>query len=119
MYELAPRYRLSCNLVRLWVGKYEAWEFTDEPAEAVRIAEREHEINELERKVGQLTMRVDLFKKEARMGRAANDGNDSIASGRSSLHRARMPTMKLARSSYYYRPRRQGALRNALEKPIE
>lgn len=38
VHELARRYSLSRNLIRLWVRKYEAGEFTDELAEAVRIA---------------------------------------------------------------------------------
>jgi len=63
MYELARRYGLSRNLIRLWVRQYEAGEFTDELAEAVRIAEYEHKIAKLERKVGTLTMEVDLLKK--------------------------------------------------------
>jgi transposase-like protein len=92
MHELARRYSLSRNLIRLWVCKYEAGEFTDERAEAVRIAEYEHKIAELERKVGQLTMEVDLLKKGARLGRAGNDANYSIVSGPAPLHRARMPT---------------------------
>ena len=81
MHELARRYSLSRNLIRLWVHKYEAGEFTDELAEAVQIAEYERKIAELERKVGQLTMEVDLLKKGARLGPAANDGSCSIVSG--------------------------------------
>jgi transposase-like protein len=81
MHELARRYSLSCNLIRLWVRKYEAGEFTDELAEAVRMAEYERKIAELERKVGQLTMEVDLLKKGARLGRAGNDASYSIMSG--------------------------------------
>jgi hypothetical protein len=53
----------SRNLIRLWIRKYEAGEFTDELAEAVYIAQYERKIAELERKVGQLTMEVDLLKK--------------------------------------------------------
>ena len=63
LHELARRYSLSRNLIRLWVRKYEAGEFTDEMAEAVQVAEYERKIAELERKVGQLTMEVDLLKK--------------------------------------------------------
>jgi len=81
MHELARRYSLSRNLIRLWVRKYEAGEFTDELAEAVRIAEYEGKIAELERKVGQLTMEVDLLKKGARLGHASKDANYSIVSG--------------------------------------
>jgi hypothetical protein len=60
---LARRYSLPRNLIRLRIRKYEAGEFTDELAEAVRIAEYERKIAELERKVGQPTMEVDLLKK--------------------------------------------------------
>ena len=78
---MARRYSLSRNLIRLWVRKYEAGDFTDELAAAVGIAEYERKIAELERKVGQLTMEVDLLKKGARLGRAGNDGSYSIVSG--------------------------------------
>jgi transposase len=81
MHELACRYSLSRNLIRLWVRKYEAGEFTDEMAEAVRIAEYERKIAELERKVGKLTMEVDLLKKGARLGHAGNAASYSIVSG--------------------------------------
>ena len=54
MHDLARRYSLSRNLIRLWVRKYAAGEFTDELAEAVRVAEHERKIAELERKVGQI-----------------------------------------------------------------
>jgi len=81
MHELARRYSLSRNLIRLWVRKYKAGEFSDELAEAVRIAEYERKIAELERKVGQLTMEVDLLKKGARLGHGENDANYSIVSG--------------------------------------
>ena len=73
MHELARRYSLSRNLIRLWVRKYEAGEFTDEMAEAVRIAEYEHKIAER-----QLTMEVDLLKNGARLGRAGNDANYAL-----------------------------------------
>ena len=81
LHELARRYSLSRNLIRLWIRKYEAGEFTDELAESVHVAEYERKIAELERKVGQLTMEVDLLKKGARLGHAANDGSSSIVSG--------------------------------------
>ena len=119
MHELARRYSLSRNLIRLWVRKYEAGEFTDELAEAVQIAEYERKIAELERKVGQLTMEVDLLKKGAATGtrRERRELLDrerpkalAVAQGRR--------LMKLARSTYYYRSDRQTTVRNALEKRI-
>ena len=81
LHELARRHSLSRNLIRLWIRKYEAGEFTDETAEAVHVAEYERKIAELERKVGQLTMEVDLLKKGAQSGRQLNEGSYSIVSG--------------------------------------
>src|SRR6267154_1333645 len=37
LHELARRHSLSRNLIRLWVHKYEAGEFTDELAEAFSV----------------------------------------------------------------------------------
>ena len=81
LHELARRHSLSRNLIRLWIRKYEAGEFTDELAEAVHIAEYERKIAELERKVGQLTMEVDLLKKGAQLGRPPNHRSYPIVSG--------------------------------------
>jgi transposase len=81
LHELARQHSLSSNLIRLWIRKYEAGEFTDELAEAVHVAEYERKIAELERKVGQLTMEVDLLKKGAQLGRQPNDRSYSIVSG--------------------------------------
>jgi transposase-like protein len=50
LHELARRHSLSRNLIRLWIRKDEAGEFTDELAEAVHIAQYERKIAELERK---------------------------------------------------------------------
>ena len=81
LHELARRHSLSRNLIRLWIRKYEAGEFTDELAEAVHIAQYERKIAELERKVGQLTMEVDLLKKGAQLGRQPDEGRYFIVSG--------------------------------------
>jgi transposase-like protein len=69
--ELARKHSLSRNLLSQWVRKYETGQLTDETVDAVRIAEYEGKIAELERKVGQLTMEVDLLKK----GRLARQPN--------------------------------------------
>ena len=81
LHELARRHSLSRNLIRLWIRKYEAGEFTDELAEAVQVAQYERKIAELARKVGQLTMEVDLLKKGGQLGRQASEGSYSIVSG--------------------------------------
>jgi transposase len=56
--ELARRHDISRELLRIWARKYEAGEFAgDGPPKADRRA-YEAKIASLERKVGQLTMRI-------------------------------------------------------------
>jgi transposase len=69
MHELARRHNLSHNLIRLWIQKYEAGDLTGEVGDAVRSAEYDSKIAALERKVGQLTMELDLLKKEGQLAR--------------------------------------------------
>jgi transposase len=79
--ETARQHSLSRNLIRLWIEKYEAGQLTDEVADAARIGEYEAKIAALERKVGQLTMEVDLLKKRARREQRPSGENYSIVSG--------------------------------------
>ena len=106
MRELARKHSLSRNLLRLWVQKYEAGELTDEVVDAVRIAaEYEGKIAELERKVGQLTMEVDLLVKGVQLGRQRSVVTSSIVSGpKASPVTGGCRTMKLALDPIYYYP---------------
>ena len=52
MREMVRQQVFHENLVRLWIGKYEAGQLTDEVADGARIAEYEAKIAALERKVG-------------------------------------------------------------------
>ena len=79
--EMARQHSLSRNLIRLWIEKYEADQLTDEVADAARIGEYEAKIAALERKVGQLTMEVDLLKKRTRREQRPSGENYSIVSG--------------------------------------
>src|ERR1700691_6014199 len=63
--ELSRKHNLSRNLLSQWVRKYETGQLTDEIADAHRIAEYEGKL--AERKVGQLTMEIDLLKKGAQL----------------------------------------------------
>ena len=78
---------------RLWVRKYEAGEYSDELAEAVRVAGCERKIAELERKVGQLAMEVDLLKKRGATG-TRRERRELVDRGRpgAPIHHARIPT---------------------------
>jgi hypothetical protein len=116
MHELARLYSLSRNLIWLWMRKSEAGKFTDELAEAVRIAEYERKIAKLERKVGQLNMEVDLLKR-GRDWDARRELLDRVRpAGLPIAHGC--PLMKLARSTFYYRSPRQTSARRALERRI-
>ena len=56
-------YGVSANLIQLWLTQFDRGELNDEEAEASVIAEYEAHIAALERKVGQLTVELDLVKK--------------------------------------------------------
>ena len=60
-------HNLSANLIQLWLTQFDRGELNDEEAEASVIAEYEARIAALERKVGQLTMELDLAKKTPRI----------------------------------------------------
>ncbi len=79
--ELARRHDISRELLRIWVKKYEAGELaSDGPAKADRQA-YEAKIAGLERKVGQLTMELDLLKRGLSSARRARGASTSIVSG--------------------------------------
>lgn len=67
---------ISANLIQLWLTQFDRGELTDEEAEASVIVEYEARIAALERKVGQLTMELDLAKKTPRMPTA--NGNERL-----------------------------------------
>ena len=78
--ELARRHDISRELLRTWVRKHEAGEFAGAgPPEADRRA-YEAKIAGLERKVGQLTMELDLLKRGLRSARRARDASSSVVS---------------------------------------
>src|SRR4051794_1656216 len=77
--ELARRHDISRELLRIWVKKYEAGEFaSDGPPKSDRRA-YEAKIAGLARKVGQLTMELDLLKKRLISARRARGGTSSVA----------------------------------------
>ena len=81
--ELARRHDISRELLRRWVKKYEAGEFAsggDGPPKSDRRA-YEAKIAGLERKVGQLTMELDLLKKGLRSARRVSGASTSVVSG--------------------------------------
>ncbi len=79
--ELARRHDISRELLRIWVRKYEAGAFAgDGPTKADRRA-YEAPIAGLERKVGQLTMELDLLKRGLTSARRPSGARSSVVSG--------------------------------------
>ena len=74
-------HNLSANLIQLWLTQFDRGELTSEEAEASVIAEYEGRIAALERKVGQLTMELDLAKKTPRMPIANTSERSFVVSG--------------------------------------
>jgi len=75
--EAQKTYRISANLIQLWLNQYDNGELDQEEAAASTIAEYEAKIAALERKVGQLTMELDFVKKTAR-SRTASASEPSL-----------------------------------------
>ena len=65
----------------LWLTQFDRGELTDEEAEASVIVEFEARIAALERKVGQLTMELDLLKKTPRLRLVNGNETSLIVSG--------------------------------------
>ena len=61
--EARRKYSVSSNLIQLWLTQYDRGELNGEEVEASVLTDYEAKIAALERKVGQLTMELDLLKK--------------------------------------------------------
>lgn len=74
-------HHISANLIRLWPTQLDRGEMTNEEAEASVIAEYESRIAALERKVGQLTMELDIVKETPRVPGGASSERSFIVTG--------------------------------------
>lgn len=79
--EAQKKHSLSANLIQLWLTQYDRGELDREEVEAAILVDYEAKIAALERKVGQLTMELDLLKKTPRLHLVSDSGNSSIVSG--------------------------------------
>lgn len=61
--EARREYKLSAQLIQLWLAQFDEGQLCVEEMEASVIDEYEAKIAALERKVGQLSMEIDLLKK--------------------------------------------------------
>lgn len=75
------KYSLSAALLQTWLTQFDRGDYEMQDHEAVPIAEYEARIAALERKVGQLTMELDLAKKTPRLRLVSGSEPCSIISG--------------------------------------
>jgi transposase-like protein len=76
------KYSLSANPIQFWLTQFDRGELTGEEVEASVVIDYEAKIAALERKVGQLTMELDLVKKTPRLRLVSDNESSSIASPR-------------------------------------
>lgn len=79
--EAQRTYHISANLIQFWLNQYDSGHLNQEEAAVDAIAEYEVKIAALERKVGQLTMELDLVKKTVRSKEESNNETSLPISG--------------------------------------
>lgn len=79
--EAQRKHRLSGQLMTLWLGQFDRGELSQERTEPTLEDERELTIAALQRKVGELTMQVDLLKKTPRPALVRSSDPSSIITG--------------------------------------
>src|SRR5260364_385326 len=79
--EAKRTYQILANLIQLWLSQYDRGELNDEEAAATTISEYGAKIAALERKVGPLTMEIDLLKKTPRLRPESSNEPSFIISG--------------------------------------
>lgn len=75
------KYGLSAALIHTWLTQFDRGDADMLPIDPVLVAEYEARIAALERKVGQLTMELDLQKKAPRLRLVSGSETSSIISG--------------------------------------
>ena len=79
--EAQKTYQISANLIQLWLTQHDRGELGTEEVAASTMAEYEAKIAALERKVGQLTMELDLVKKTVHLKAVRSNEASSVISG--------------------------------------
>jgi transposase-like protein len=79
--EAQRKHRLSGQLMTLWLGQFDRGELSQERSEPALEDERELTIAALQRKVGELTMQIDLLKKTPRPALVRSNDPSLIVTG--------------------------------------
>ena len=78
---MATQYGISHTLVLIWTDKYRRGELTLDVQREEQLQEADAKIAALERKVGQLTMELDLLRRGFVGAPPATSASSSIVSG--------------------------------------
>ena len=89
---IATRHEVPHSLLMVWIKKYEAGDLTREIHLQEEVVEYGAKIAALERKIGQLTMELDVMKKRALIRPSQQGARPSIISGVPIGHRGWMDT---------------------------
>lgn len=80
-HSVGKEYGIPHGLLLIWAEKYRKGELTLDMQREEQLQEYQQKIAALERKVGQLTMELDLLKKGLAAAPPASNGASSIISG--------------------------------------
>ena len=90
LHGLSKRHDISRQLIRIWVGKYEAGALDDDVQAADLLQEYEAKIAALERMVGRQALEIEFLKGALKNAPRPRSETTSVVSGPASLRRARM-----------------------------
>ena len=90
LHGLSKRHDVSRQLIRIWVGKYEAGALDEDAQAADMLQEYEAKIAALERLVGRQALEIEFLKGALKSVPRPRSEITSVIVGPMSLHRARM-----------------------------
>src|SRR6202166_5399049 len=81
LHGLSKRHDISRQLIRIWVGKYEAGALDDDVQAADLLQEYEAKIAALERMVGRQALEIELLKGALKHAPRPRSANTSVVTG--------------------------------------
>jgi transposase-like protein len=81
LHALSQRHDISRQLIRIWVGKFEAGALDDDVQAADLLQEYEAKIAALERMVGRQALEIDLLKGALKQAPRPKSGSISVVTG--------------------------------------
>jgi transposase len=81
LHALSKRHNISRQLIRIWVGKFEAGVLDDDVQEADLLQEYEAKIAALERMVGRQALEIEMLKGALKQAPRPKSGTISVVTG--------------------------------------